>query len=156
MSHVFVWVCACTATYVLTCVLLCIRSGRSLVLWAGTSAMSLMTVTGSLLCSTSTSTAKKAPSLGTLSSTSLVGKPTHRDKFGYLHEDPSLNAQRHTCTAQVDVFGDVCVCVCGWFCFTVYCNNITFYIYITHSFGFEKHCKVQCIKHYMKFQTVWL
>lgn len=64
-------------------VYMCLRRGRSLALWAGTSAMSLTTVTGSVLYSTSTSTAKMAPSLGTLSSTSLVGKPTHMDVCVY-------------------------------------------------------------------------
>lgn len=67
----------CLSFYV--CPYLCLRSGKSLVLWAGTFAMSLTTVTGSVPCSTSTSTAKTAPSLGMLSSTSLVGKPAHRD-----------------------------------------------------------------------------
>lgn len=76
-------VCACAGTcpsYISSfCILfwMCLRSGRSLVLWAGTSAMSLTTVTGSVLCSTSTFTAKTAPSLGTLLSTSLVENPAH-------------------------------------------------------------------------------
>lgn len=61
--------------YILFC--MCFRSGRSLVLWAGTSAMSLTTATGSVLCSTSAITAKTAPSLGTPSSTLPVGKLTH-------------------------------------------------------------------------------
>lgn len=61
--------------YILFC--MCFRSGRSLVLWAGTSAMSLTTATGSVLCSTSAITAKTAPSLGTPSSTPPVGKLTH-------------------------------------------------------------------------------
>ena len=75
----FVQVCAHPSTYImsLVCVLFCLRSERSLVLWAGTSATSLMTVTGSVLCSTSTCTARMAPSLGMLSSTLLVGKLSH-------------------------------------------------------------------------------
>lgn len=106
--HVSVSCTMCLCRYVpallfmsLFCVLfcMCLRRGKSLVLWAGTSAMSLMTVTGSVLCLTSTSTAKTAPSLGTLSFTSLVGKPTHIDLYMYSH----------TCAAQVDIFGTVYV-----------------------------------------------
>lgn len=61
--------------YFLFC--MCFRSGRSLVLLAGTSATSLTTATGSVLCSTSAVTAKTAPSIGTPSSTPPVGKLTH-------------------------------------------------------------------------------
>lgn len=50
-----------------------LRSERSLVLSAGTSDTSSMTVTGSVLCSTSTSTAKTGQFLGTPLFTSLVG-----------------------------------------------------------------------------------
>lgn len=73
LLHV-VCVCACMCLS-LSWVLfwMCLRSGRSLVLWGGTSAMSLTTATGSVLCSTSTSTAKTAPYLGMLLSTSPVG-----------------------------------------------------------------------------------
>lgn len=49
------------------------RRGRSSALWAGTSATSSTTATGSALCSTSTSIARTAPSPGTPSSTSPVG-----------------------------------------------------------------------------------
>ena len=47
-------------------IFMCLRSERSLVLWAGTSATNSTTVTGNVLCATSTSTAKMALSLGTL------------------------------------------------------------------------------------------
>lgn len=78
---------ACPYTEFYFC--LSLRSGRSSVLWVGTSAMSLTTVTGSALCSTLSSTASILPSLGTHSFISRVGSPAH---ICLQHTPMSINA----------------------------------------------------------------